>query len=72
MTSSSLYAGCCLDYVHKCWKSNQRSGFQKGQLLKQLARIRDIETGPDGNAYLLLEHEEGGRIVRLVPAERGD
>ena len=39
-------------------------------LLKQLARIRDIETGPDGNIYLLLEHAAGGQIVRLVPADR--
>jgi glucose/arabinose dehydrogenase/cytochrome c553 len=38
-------------------------------LLKQLARIRDIETGPDGNVYLLLEHKDGGQIIRLVPAE---
>lgn len=36
-------------------------------LLKQLARIRDIETGADGNVYLLLEHADGGQIVRLVP-----
>jgi glucose/arabinose dehydrogenase len=36
-------------------------------LLTQLARIRDIETGPDGNVYLLLEHAEGGQVVRLVP-----
>jgi glucose/arabinose dehydrogenase len=36
-------------------------------LLRQLARIRDIETGADGNIYLLLEHAEGGQIVRLVP-----
>jgi glucose/arabinose dehydrogenase/cytochrome c553 len=39
-------------------------------LLKQLARIRDIETGPDGNIYLLLEHADGGQIVRLVPTEK--
>jgi glucose/arabinose dehydrogenase len=38
-------------------------------LLKQLARIRDIETGPDGNIYLLLEHKGGGQILRLVPAD---
>jgi glucose/arabinose dehydrogenase len=37
-------------------------------LLSKLARIRDIETGPDGNIYLLLEHKAGGQIVRLVPA----
>ncbi|MDX1736068.1 MAG: PQQ-dependent sugar dehydrogenase, partial [Halioglobus sp.] len=39
-------------------------------LLKRLARIRDIETGPDGNVYLLLEHKGGGQILRLVPVER--
>jgi glucose/arabinose dehydrogenase len=38
-------------------------------LLKHLARIRDIETGPDGNIYLLLEHAAGGQIVRLVPVD---
>jgi len=37
-------------------------------LLRHLARIRDIETGPDGNIYLLLEHADGGQILRLVPA----
>lgn len=37
-------------------------------LLTQLARIRDIETGPDGTIYLLLEHASGGQIVKLVPA----
>ena len=36
-------------------------------LLQDLARIRDIETGPDGAIYLLLEHTSGGQIVRLVP-----
>ena len=36
-------------------------------LLKDLARIRDVETGPDGLVYLLLEHEAGSQIVRLVP-----
>jgi glucose/arabinose dehydrogenase len=36
-------------------------------LLTGLARIRDIEVGPDGAVYLLLEHASGGRIVRMVP-----
>jgi glucose/arabinose dehydrogenase len=40
-------------------------------LLRGLARIRDVEVGPDGFVYLLLEHASGGRIVRLVPAEPG-
>jgi glucose/arabinose dehydrogenase len=38
-------------------------------LLGDLARIRDVENGPDGAIYLLLEHASGGQIVRLVPAE---
>jgi glucose/arabinose dehydrogenase len=37
-------------------------------LLSGHGRIRDIETGPDGNVYLLLEQAQGSRIVRLVPA----
>lgn len=37
-------------------------------LLEGLGRIRDVETGPDGSVYLLLEHASSGRIVRLVPA----
>ena len=39
-------------------------------LLAGLARIRDVETGPDGAIYLLLEHASGGQIVRLVPVDR--
>ena len=38
-------------------------------LLRSLARIRDVEVGPDGEVYLLLEHASGWRIVRLVPAD---
>lgn len=38
----------------------------KETIIKDLARIRDIEHGPDGTIYLLLEHADGGQIVRLV------
>ena len=36
-------------------------------LLKDLARIRDVEMGPDGLVYLLVEGEAGSQILRLVP-----
>lgn len=36
-------------------------------LIKDLARIRDVEIGYDGFVYLLLEAKSGGSIVRLVP-----
>ena len=36
-------------------------------LIDGLARIRDVEVGADGLVYLLLEHQEGSRIVRLAP-----
>ena len=36
-------------------------------LLQDLARIRDVAVGPEGQLYLLVEHDSGGRIVRLVP-----
>ena len=38
-------------------------------LLADLARFRDIEVGPDGAIYLLLEHNSGGRILRMAPAQ---
>ncbi|MEC9375729.1 MAG: PQQ-dependent sugar dehydrogenase [Pseudomonadota bacterium] len=37
-------------------------------LLTDLARFRDIEIGPDGKLYVLLEHKTGGRIIRIKPA----
>jgi glucose/arabinose dehydrogenase len=36
-------------------------------LLEGLGRIRDVEVGTDGGVYLLLEHQSGGRILKLVP-----
>ena len=38
-------------------------------LLSGVARIRDLDVGPDGSIYVLLEHDSGGRIVRMVPAD---
>ena len=38
-------------------------------LLSGLGRIRDVGIGPDGLVYLLLEHQSGSRILRLVPAQ---
>jgi glucose/arabinose dehydrogenase len=37
-------------------------------LLEDLARFRDIEQGPGGELYVLLENKAGSKIVRLVPA----
>ena len=39
-------------------------------LITDLARIRDIEMGPDGLVYLLLENGAGSQIVRVVPESR--
>ncbi len=36
-------------------------------LLDDFARVKDIESGADGEIYLLLENADGGKIVRLVP-----
>jgi glucose/arabinose dehydrogenase len=44
-------------------------------LLDDFARIRDIESGVDGEIYLLLENAEGSKIARLMPElvdENGD
>lgn len=36
-------------------------------LYEELARIRDVEVANDGSILLLLEHQTGGKIVRLEP-----
>ena len=36
-------------------------------VLSGIGRIRDIETAADGTILLLIEHKEGGHILRLVP-----
>jgi glucose/arabinose dehydrogenase len=41
-------------------------------LLEDLARFRDIEIGPAGELYILLEHATGGRIIRLAPTASAD
>ena len=40
-------------------------------LLEDLARLRDVDVDERGWIYLLLEHQTGGRIVRLKPAPTG-
>lgn len=42
----------------------------KETLIKNLARIRDVEIGYDGLIYLLLENKSGAKIVRLLPESR--
>lgn len=42
------------------------------EVFKNLGRVRDIKTGPDGFLYVALEAiGKPGRIARLVPAEEG-
>jgi glucose/arabinose dehydrogenase len=38
-------------------------------ILKDIGRVRDVATGPDGFIYVILNGPD--RIVRLVPAEVG-
>lgn len=39
------------------------------KLISDLARIRDVEIGLDGAIYILLEHNTGGRIIKLGRAD---
>ncbi|MBM5812206.1 MAG: glucose sorbosone dehydrogenase [Gammaproteobacteria bacterium] len=40
-------------------------------LLRDIGRIRDVRQGPGGDLFLLVEHPEGGKILRLtVPVLR--
>ena len=41
---------------------------KKETLISRLARFRDIEMGPDGTIFVLLEHTKGSQVVRLVPS----
>ena len=36
------------------------------QLVKQMARFRDIEQGPDGALYLLTD-EDNGKLLKITP-----
>ena len=40
-------------------------------LLENLARFRDIEIGPGGELYVLLENKTGSQIIRLTPVASG-
>jgi glucose/arabinose dehydrogenase len=40
---------------------------EKERLLTRLGRIRDVEMGYDGFVYLLIEHNQAGSLVRIVP-----
>lgn len=42
---------------------------QEEQLLKNYARIRDVEQGPDGALYLLTD-EVNGKLIKLLPKAR--
>ena len=42
---------------------------ERETVIEDLARIRDIEVGPQGRIFILLEHEAGSLIVRMDPAE---
>lgn len=55
-----------------CHGENTPSRQDQGKelLIENLARIRDVEVGPGGEIYLLLEHASGGQIVRVVRADR--
>ena len=42
---------------------------ERETVIEDLARIRDIEVGPRGRIFILLEHKAGSLIVRMDPAE---
>jgi glucose/arabinose dehydrogenase len=40
---------------------------EKERLLTKLGRIRDVEMGYDGFVYVLIEHNQTGSLLRLIP-----
>jgi len=47
------------------------SAVHREVLVRDIGRVRDLAVGSDGFVYLLLEHSQGSRLVRLVPSEAG-
>ena len=41
----------------------------KETLISRLARFRDVEMGPEGQIFVLLEHTKGSKIAKLVPQD---
>ena len=39
------------------------------KLIEHLGRIRDVAMGPNGYVYVLIEHKNGGSLLRLVPSK---
>ena len=63
-TSSSAI----VSHPSRCATPENNTFVKKEVIIDNLTRIRDVETGSDGAVYLLLEHNLGGKIVKLVPA----
>ena len=68
MSSQAARRGAELLRPYRVLDLTDELGELAGRILES-QRIRDVEVGPDGFVYLLLEHATGGRIVRLVPAD---
>lgn len=43
---------------------------ERETLIAGLGRFRDVEVGPAGEVYVLIEHRSGSQILRLDPADR--
>ena len=42
------------------------------KLIEHPERIRDVAMGPNGYVYVLIEHKNGGSLLRLVPSVKPD
>ena len=45
-----------------------RRVIERERLLTKLGRIRDVEIGIDGSVFVLIEHQQSGSLLRLIPA----
>lgn len=43
---------------------------EQEKLVEDLGRIRDVQMGSDGFVYVLIEHQDGGSLLRLVPSRQ--
>ncbi len=48
---------------------NDKAVVHREKIIEDLARFRDIEQGPNGELYVLMENKSGSKILRIRPAD---
>lgn len=71
---NNLFLGSLAQQRFIRFEVDGRKIIREEEIFRNLGRIRDIKTGPDGLIYVALEQigMQSGRLVRLVPADKSE